>query len=424
MTLPLHRWSAVQLARALATRELEPSALASALVERCEALDARLQAWVGFDGAAARARALVSGAGPLHGLPIGVKDIVDTAGIPTSYGSPVYAGHVPAADAACVALAKAAGAWVMGKTVSTEFANMVPAATRNPHDTEHTPGGSSSGSAAAVAAGMVPLALGTQTAGSVIRPAAYCGIVGYKPSPRRIPRAGVKLNSDTLDEVGVFARSVPDAALLAGVLGGRAAAVADDAVPRVGLVLTSQASQLSGDMLRAIAAAANRLSAAGAAVSDVDWPAPFDALFDAQRVVQSFETARALAAEHAYRRALLSPALADFIDEGRRVAPEAYARALAAGRRARDELDALFAGVDVLLAPAASGAAPRTLSTTGDPLFSRPWQLLGCPCVAIPAGHDAAGLPLGLQVVGRPGDDERTLAAAAWAEGAAPGRRP
>jgi Asp-tRNA(Asn)/Glu-tRNA(Gln) amidotransferase A subunit family amidase len=417
--VPLHRWSAVRLARALATRELGASALAAALIERIEALDPGLQAWVGFDAAAARARARALDDGPLrgalHGLPLGVKDIVDTAGIPTACGSPIYAGHVPAVDAACVALARSAGAWVLGKTVCTEFANMVPAATRHPHDTEHTPGGSSSGSAAAVAAGMVPLALGTQTAGSVIRPAAFCGIVGYKPSPGRVARAGTKLNSDTLDEVGVFARSVADAALLAGALCGRVES-AQDVLPRIGIALTSQAAQLSSDMLRAVAAAAQRLSAAGARVQDAPWPRSFDALFEAQRIVQLFETARALAPEHAYRRSMLSPALAAFLDEGQRVDAVDYAAAMACGRSARAVLELLFADADVLLAPAAPGAAPRSLSTTGDPLFSRPWQLLGCPCVALRAGEDGAGMPLGVQVVGRPQDDTRTLAAAAWIE--------
>lgn len=413
---PLHRWSAVRLARALAARELSAAALADALIERSQALDPVLRAWTAFDPATARerARALdgLPARGPLHGLPLGVKDIIDTAGIATAYGSPIYAGHVPMLDAACVSLAKAAGAWVLGKTASTEFANMVPAATGNPHDTRHTPGGSSSGSAAAVAAGLVPLALGTQTAGSVIRPAAFCGIVGYKPSPGRIPRAGVKLNSDTLDEVGVFARSVEDVLLIAGVLGGPLEAAGF--VPRIGLVLSSQASQLSGDMLRALAATANRLSASGAPVQDLEPPPAVDALFEAQRIVQLFETARALAPEHAFRRAQLSPVLAEFLDGGQRVAPSAYAAALAQARAARAQVDALFADVDVLLAPAAPGAAPDGLETTGDPLFSRPWQLLGCPCVALPAAQDAAGMPLGVQVIGRPQDDARTLVAAAW----------
>jgi Asp-tRNA(Asn)/Glu-tRNA(Gln) amidotransferase A subunit family amidase len=423
MKEPLHRWSAVRLARALATRELTASALAEALIERSAALEPRLHTWAWFDAASARerARALdrIVASRSLHGLPVAVKDNIDTAGIPTAYGSPIYAGHIPAADAACVALARAAGAWVLGKTAATEFANMTPGPTRNPHRLTHTPGGSSSGSAAAVAAGLAPLALGTQTAGSVIRPAAFCGIVGYKPTSRRIARAGVKANADTLDEVGVLARSVDDAALLAQVL----CCGADDAArpsdqrftPRIGVTLTSRASSLSSEMLAMIARSAEQLSAAGARVHDLaPWPAAFDALFEAQRTVQLFETARALAPEFQYRRADLSSALASFVEEAHRIDPAAYAAALACGHSASRAIETLFADVDVLITPAAPGAAPSDLSTTGDPLFNRPWQLLDCPCVCVPGGVDPAGLPLGLQVVARPNDDDKAFAAASW----------
>ena len=421
--LPLHQWSAVELARALAARELKAEALASALVERSDAIEPALHAWAWFDAKRARlaARALDRGPvqGALHGLPLGVKDIIDTAGIPTSQGSPIYAGHVPDIDAACVSLARAAGAWVFGKTVSTEFANMTPGPTCHPHDPRHTPGGSSSGSAAAVAAGLVPLALGTQTAGSVIRPAAYCGVVGYKPSARRIPRVGVKANSDSLDEVGVLARSVDDAALLAATLSGQGGAALPGALafaPRVAWTLTSHAESASKDTVDLLAATARRLSAEAATVTALAWPESFSALFDAQFVIQWFETARALQAEWLYRRAQLSPELARALEAGRRLTGEAYGNARAAARAAGAALEALFADVDVIMAPAAPGAAPRGLQSTGDPVFNRPWQLLGCPCLALPAGHDAGGLPLAIQLVGRPGDDQRLLAAAAWIE--------
>ena len=425
MTQPLHRWSAVRLLRALATRELSATALATALIERSQAIDPALHAWAWFEPQAAlrSARALDRGPlrGPLHGLPLAVKDIIDSAGVPTEYGSPIYAGHVPALDAACVSIAQSAGAWLLGKTVTTEFANMTPAATRNPHRAEHTPGGSSSGSAAAVAAGLAPVALGTQTAGSIIRPAAFCGIVGYKPSrERRIARAGVKLNSDTLDEVGVFARSVDDAALLGLALSGRPGQPLPSEqafAPRIGVTLTSRADAASPEMTAMVLASAERLSAAGATVRDAAWPASFDALFDAQRVVQLCETARALAPEWLYRRKQLSAQLAAFLAEGVRIDGRAYTQAMSAARAARAALDqTLFDGLDVIITPAAPGAAPRGLSSTGDPLFNRPWQLLGCGCIAIPAGRGGRGLPLGLQGVGRPGDDGRLLAAAAWIE--------
>lgn len=425
---PLHRLPATELARALATGELKAATLAEALIERCQALELRLHAWARLDAAFARRqaraldRALATGSlpGALHGLPLGVKDNIDTAGLATAYGSALYAGHVPQADAAVVALARGAGAWVMGKTACTEFANMQPCATRNPHDIRHTPGGSSSGSCAAVAAGLVPLALGTQTAGSVIRPAAFCGIVGYKPSPRRLPRAGAKANSDTLDEVGVFARSVADAALLAAALGAfgdgdePGPAPSHDAPPRLAVTLTSRADALSPAMLAMVEDAAARTSAAGATVQLAVWPASFEALFEAQRRVQVFETARALAPELQYRRRQLSRPLLALLDEGRAMAPADYAAALQAARNAGQGLDELFGRADVLLTPAAPGAAPRGLKHTGDPLFNRPWQLLGCPCITVPGGLDAAGLPLGLQLVARPGQDRRLFAAAAW----------
>ncbi len=426
MSLALHRLGATALRLAIADRQLTVATLADALLARSAALGPQLHTWAWLDAAAVRrqARALDLAAsagpvqGPLHGLPIGVKDNIDTAGLPTAYGSAIYAGHRPATDAACVALARAAGAWVLGKTVCTAFANMTPAATRNPWHAKHTPGGSSSGSAAAVAAGLVPLALGTQTAGSVIRPAAFCGIVGYKPSPRRVPRAGAKPNSDTLDEVGVFARSVDDAALLVGVVDGSGLpAAAFGAVPRLALTLTSRAAALAPAMADAVTAAAASLAAAGAPVHEATWPAAFDALFDAQRSVQVFETARALAPEWQYRRRQLPADLRALIREGSEMPTTTYAAALQAATAAMASLDLLFGGADLLLTPAAPGAAPASLKTTGDPLFNRPWQLLGCPCLTLPCGLDANGLPLGLQLVARPGDDARLFAAAAWVEG-------
>ncbi|WP_280152299.1 amidase [Piscinibacter sp. XHJ-5] len=422
MTKPLHEWGALELARAIAARELSVQALAEALIERSRSLDPSLRAWAWFDEARARAaaRALDRQAprGPLHGVPIGVKDIIDTAGIPTAYGSAIYRDHVPGVDAACVALARAGGAWVLGKTVSAELANMTPGPTRHPRDARHTPGGSSSGSAAAVAAGLVPLALGTQTAGSVIRPAAFCGVVGYKPSTGRIPRAGVKGNAESLDEVGIFARSVGDAALLSSCLAMPAEPAAQAFAPRVAWTLTSRADALSDDSADMLAATLRRLSAAGAQVSELAWPPGWDTLFDAHFTVQWFETARALEPEWLYRRTQLSPGLVRMLAQGRRIAGDDYRRAREAAATGRAALGDIFAAVDVILAPAAAGAAPRGLRSTGDPLFSRPWQLLGCPCIALPVRDDIRGLPLGVQLIGRPGGDARLLAAAAWVEAA------
>lgn len=420
MSVPLHRWSARQLARAIAARELKVLALADALVERSAALDPTLHAWAWFDPRRARAAARAldgqAAGGPLHGVPLGVKDIIDTAGIPTAHGSPIYAGHAPEVDAACVALARASGAWVLGKTVSAELANMTPGPTTNPHEARHTPGGSSSGSAAAVAAGLVPLALGTQTAGSVIRPAAFCGVVGFKPSPGRIPRAGVKAVADSLDEVGVFARSVDDAALLMSCLSSQQAITAAFA-PRVGWTLTSRAGAASEDTVALLTDSVRRLSAAGARVGELAWPGDWDALFDAHFTIQWFETARALQPEWLYRRPQLSAELVRMLALGRAISADEYGRARAIAAQARATLEGVFAAFDVVVAPAAPGAAPRGLASTGDPVFSRPWQLLGCPCLALPVQQDPAGLPLAIQVIGRPGDDARVLGAAAWMEG-------
>ncbi len=416
-TLALHARDARDLAPVLADGSLRPSTLAEALIARSASQQPRLRAWVSFDAAGARRRAGQAGTGVLSGLPFAVKDNIDTAGIATAYGSPIYAAHVPAADAACVALARAAGAWVLGKTACTEFANMTPCDTRNPWHVAHTPGGSSSGSAAAVSAGLVPLALGTQTAGSVIRPAAYCGIVGYKPSPRRLPRAGSKANSDTLDEIGMMARSVADTAWFAAVLAGAAAPSAVCAErPQLAVTFTPRAAALSAAMVAALERAAARLGAAGARVAQAGSVPGFDALFDAQRTVQLYETARALAAEWQYRRRQLSRGLRALLAEAQALPAAAYAQALQAGLRGAAELDTLFAGADVLLTAAATGAAPPSRATTGDPLFNRPWQLLGCPCITLPAGLDGDGLPLGLQLVARPGADDTLFAAAAWVE--------
>jgi amidase len=426
MKLPLHRLSAVHLARLIASGEASPESVTRSFIDAIHAREAEVQAFCWFDAdraiGAARELHLVSRRGPLHGLPVAVKDNIDTADIATAYGSPIYQNHRPPLDAACVALVKDAGGFVLGKTVTSEFANATPGLTRNPRDLRHTPGGSSSGSAAAVAARFAPLALGTQTAGSVIRPAAFCGVVGYKPSPRLIGRAGIKLNSDTLDEVGLFAHEVDDAALLASVLAlkpawrelpqqGRAGAA-----PVVGWVATPQSHLAAPSMLAALDRAARLLSREGARHAELTWPRIFDGLFDAQQTVQYFETARALSPEFAYRRSQLSQRLVDAIERGRALATHDYVVALQLARACAAAIDSLFGAADVLLAPSAPGEAPVGLTSIGDPVFNRPWQLLGCPMLNLPFGRGESGLPLGLSVVARPGDDARLFAAAAWIE--------
>ncbi len=387
---------------------------------RIEARELEVRAFVHLDvdGALAQARALDAGAvrGPLHGLPLGVKDIFDTHDMPTECGSTIFAGHRPRVDAAAVALCRAAGAIVIGKTVTTEFANMTAGVTRNPHRLAHSPGGSSSGSAAAVADGMLPLALGTQTAGSLIRPAAYCGVVGFKPSFGRVPRAGVKPNADSMDTVGGFGRSVADAALLASVLTGDAR-LREWAVPervRIGLAPGPDWAQADADVFACWEHAQRALAPQAARCEDAALPPDFADVAAVQAAIQAAETAQALAFEHRTHRASLSDALLALLDKGRAMDAETLAAHRARADRWRREVDALFDRHDVLLTPSTSGEAPAGLQFTGDPLFCRPWSLLGLPCVHLPFASGSNGLPLGLQLVGRHGDDHRLIAAAQW----------
>ena len=416
----LNELGAWQAARALARRELRAEDLARACLDRVAARDGDVRAFVHLDPDAVLAQARVLDAGPLrgvlHGLPLGVKDLFDTADMPTAYGSPIYAGHRPAADAAAVALCREAGALVLGKTVTTEFAYFHPGPTRNPHNLAHTPGGSSSGSAAAVADFMLPLALGTQTAGSIVRPAAYCGVVGYKPSLGRVPRAGVKSLSETLDTVGGFGRSVRDVALLGAVLTGDARLVdaANAPAPRIGLCRGSDASQADADTQRALVDASEALAPQAALFAETALPDALPDLVGLQKAVMAFEMARALSHERTKHGDRLSERLRALLDEGLAIPGAQHALHLAQTAAAQRQVDAMFDRFDVLLAPSASGEAPHGLEATGDPLFCRGWTLLGLPCIHLPFSTGKHGLPVGLQLVGRFGDDHRLLAAAQW----------
>ena len=407
----------------IADGRLTAEALTRACLERIAEREAVVGAWHYLDPdraiAEARQRDRASRRGPLHGVPIGVKDVMDTHDMPTEYGSPIYRGHRPAADAACVALARAAGAVAIGKTVTTEFATFTPGKTANPHNLAHTPGGSSSGSAAAVADGMVPLAFGTQTAGSVIRPASFCGVVGYKPSFGTISRAGVKPLADSLDTVGIMARDVADAALFAAVLSDRPELRLGEAMapsPRVGVYRTAEWRHAEPATVAALEDAVARFRRAGAATVEVVVPPEHEGLVEAQKIVMDHETARCLAFEHGTRPHDLSPALRERIAAGLAHSAEAYDAARHVVTRARTALPAFFADFDVILAPAAPGEAPKGLDRTGDPIFNRTWTILHLPCVTVPGRRGAAGLPVGVQLIGRVGDDARTLQAAAFLE--------
>jgi Asp-tRNA(Asn)/Glu-tRNA(Gln) amidotransferase A subunit family amidase len=418
----LGEMTATALAHGLATRALRAEEVVEACLARIAARDTEIRAFVHCDPnlARQRARRLDAGPvlGPLHGLPFGVKDIIDTADLPTEYGSPIYRGHRPAADAACVAVARAAGGIVLGKTATAELATFTPAATVNPHDFAHTPGGSSSGSAAAVADGMVPLAFGTQTQGSIIRPASYCGVIGYKPTFGLVNRCGVKLLAESLDTLGVFARTVEDAALLVGALTGREALLALAPVetpPRIGIASCPAWDAAAEPETRAaLESAAAVLSRAGARVAAVRLPAEFDELDEAIEEIYGYESSRSLAYERSRRAEGLSPRLRSSLDQGAEVSAVRYDRARAARDAGRSIVAVFFDEHDVLLAPSARGEAPSGLESTGDPVMNRAWTLLGLPCINVRAGTGPRGLPVGLQAVGPYGRDEGSLAAAAW----------
>ena len=417
----LNRLGAVEAARKLARREITAQALLADCFARIREREPAVHAFthIDFDAAMARARVLDAqpSAGLLHGLPLAVKDMFDTVDMPTAYGSPIYAGHRPASDAASVALARAAGAVVVGKTVTTEFATFHPGPTCNPHDLSCTPGGSSSGSAAAVADTMVPLAFGTQTAGSIVRPAAYCGVVGYKPTFGTVSRVGVKMISDTLDTIGGFARSVPDVALFVAALSGRRELLIDDAArdaPRIGLCRTYEWDRARPETVQLFEAAARQLRDAGALVRDVTLPREFAGLAAAQTKVMVHEVAECLAFERLARHDALSTELVEMIGHGVAVPLAEYDAARDLARLARTMLPHVFEGLDVLVAPSTSGEAPAGIHATGDPLFNRIWTLLRVPCVHVPARSASHRLPLGVSVVGRLRADRATLLAADW----------
>jgi Asp-tRNA(Asn)/Glu-tRNA(Gln) amidotransferase A subunit family amidase len=427
---------AVALRDRMAEGHLSAGALAEALLARIAAVEPQVQAWACLDpahlraqaDAADRARVRGDACGPMIGLPVGVKDIIDTADLPTENGTVLHAGRRPAADAFVVRRLRAAGALVMGKTVTTELATYAPGRTRNPHHPGHTPGGSSSGSAAAVAAGMVPLAIGTQTNGSVIRPASFCGVVGFKPSAGLIPRTGVLVQSPTLDAMGVFGRSVEDVALLAQALAGhdgrdpltrpgptpllaRVAAEPMPAPPRLGWVETPFWDRVAPD---AQAAFGGLLATLSSHLTPVELPFDAVAAVGWHRTVMEAEIAVSFAPEYERGCEQLSVSLRSQIERGRRITAEECKAARARVPVLRAALDGVLAQVDALVTPATMGTAPAGLGSTGDPLMCTLWSFLGLPVLSLPLLKGANGLPLGVQLVGRHGDDARLLRTAAW----------
>ena len=411
-----------------------------AALARIDALDGEIEAWVQVDREGARRAAAVAPTGRLAGVPFGVKDIIDVAGLPTRLGAPAFAHHVPQQDATCVARLRAAGAIVLGKTQTTEFAYLDPAPTRNPWNREHTPGGSSSGSAAAVAAGMVPLALGSQTVGSVLRPAAYCGVVGLKATYGLVSYAGVAPLAPSFDHVGVLCRSVAEAALALSVLAGYdpstgsgqarrdpysvdvalddyLAAVRDaSAPPRLGLVRRYHEEVADAEVRRHLASVAQALSAAGAMLREVEMPATAPQISEAGQPVMRFEAAAAHADRFARHKDEYRPSIRGLIEAGIQTSRADYDRSLAWARRLRDELTERLDGLDALLLPVAPSAAPRGLASTGSGTFCAPASFSGLPAIALPSGLSEDGLPLAIQLIAAPFAEARLLAAASWAE--------
>jgi Asp-tRNA(Asn)/Glu-tRNA(Gln) amidotransferase A subunit family amidase len=429
MKKQLHDLSLVEASRGIKSRLFTSEEYTRALLARIRSLDDEIRAWAWLRPEKAIRAAhlsdgyLLSGGAPrpLEGLPLGVKDIFATAGIPTEMGSPVYAGHIPKKSARVVQLLEARGAFVMGKTVTTECAFLSPGQTRNPWNPLHTPGGSSSGSAAAVAAGFVPAALGTQTNGSVIRPAAYCGVVGYKPTQGLIPIEGALTFSHTLDQVGVFARHVEDASMLVGSL------TDDDGQLFPELSIPSEPPRLAA--LRAplwdqaddyakqnFVETIDRLRKGSAHVEEVELPAIFGLALRTIRTIMAAEAAFNLGDLYPAQQFFLSSALTDFLAEGKEVREADYLQALEVRLNLQKELKAFLAKYDAIITPPTTGEAPATLEQTGNPGFCSIWSLCGVPAITIPVGLGPQGLPLGLQITGAQGRDGVVLSAASWCE--------
>jgi Asp-tRNA(Asn)/Glu-tRNA(Gln) amidotransferase A subunit family amidase len=417
----LNELSATQIAQGIAARKITAEAVVRACLDRIEAREPIVHAFANLDPELAlrQARELDRGParGALHGVPIGIKDVIDTADLPTEMGSPIYRGHRAAGDAACVALLRAAGAIILGKTVTAEFAGMTPGPTANPHNPAFTPGGSSSGSAAAVADVMLPAAIGTQTGGSVLRPAAYCGVIGYKPTYNAINRAGLKFAAESLDTIGLMARTLDDIELITNVLlGSQSSAPANvEAPPSIGLCRTPLWDTAQPETKHAVEDAAARLASAGAAVREIVLPEEFAGLKTAAReTINNYERSKSMAAEWASDRDRISERLRRSIERGLAMPYGDYLAAIRLGENCRARLDEIFDGLDILLAPCVTGEAPQGLASTGDPGFQAIWTLLHVPALTLPTHRGPNNLPVGIQLIGRRHDDRHLFACARW----------
>jgi Asp-tRNA(Asn)/Glu-tRNA(Gln) amidotransferase A subunit family amidase len=424
----LYRLSLAEAARRIAVGDMTSETYTRGLLLRVRELDDSVQAWAWQDPAYAIARAKDADdrvragrtPGALHGLPIGVKDIIATRGVPTGMGSPIYADYVPEQNAEVVDRLHAAGAFAMGKTVTTEFAFLVPSKTRNPWNSAHTPGGSSSGSAAAVACGMAPAAIGTQTNGSIIRPAAFCGVVGYKPGKGVLSTDGILPFSPTLDQPGVFARSVEDAALLVAHLAHSRWTISPQIsalkhAPRLVAVRSPVWHLASEDQRNRFAMDVAGLREAGAVIEEIELPGSFNDAHKMQRTIMLYEAAAGSRAVREAYAAKFSEFLRKALEEGDRIGAAEYDRALKKKEALERDFSRFLDDFDAAITPPAAGEAPSP-ETTGDPSFCTIWTLLGVPAVTIPTGLGSHGLPMGLQIVGNQGESNHLLATAMWCE--------
>ena len=428
--------SLTEAAAGIREGRLSSTELVGDCLKRIDEVDRDIGAWAFLDREYAMQQAQAAddhrkqgkATGLLHGVPVGIKDIFDTSDMPTEFGSKLWAGRTPRRDAVAVARLRAAGAVILGKTVTTEYAYFNPGKTRNPHNPDHTPGGSSSGSAAAVAALMVSGAIGSQTNGSVIRPAAFCGVVGFKPTHGLIPRSGALLLSRALDHVGVFARSVGDAALLAQTLAGfdeedpdtralaappfvEVAASEPPLPPRFAFIRTPAWKHAEQVTMEAFAELVETL---GEQISEIEVGQAFDRAVEMHRTVMEVEMAHNLHRDFEQGADSLSEMLRALIERGRKVLAVDYARALSGSASLNAALDGVFDEYDAILTPAAPGPAPRGLESTGNPVFCSTWTYLGTPAVTLPLLRSEDGLPIGVQLVGRRGNDARLLRTANW----------
>ena len=413
--------TAAEIAAAVASGKTTCEAVARAHLARIEEREQHVLAWQYLNPGQVieQARALDrrGARGPLAGVPFGIKDIIDTCDMPTEMGSPIYAGHRPRADATCVALSRKAGGVLMGKTVTTEFANRHPGKTRNPHDPSRTPGGSSSGSAAAVAAGMVPLAIGTQTTGSTIRPASFCGVFGYRPTYGDLRCVGVKEAAGSLDTLGLLARSIEDIALYRDVLLGAdpEPISGESRAPRIGFCRTHFWSRVEPGTRQMIEDAARSLARAGAPVQDVDLPAEFQDIEDTHRSISSYEFARNFTWEIENHWESISETLRNGrLKHGLACSFERYREARDRAERCRELLPQVFGDCDVLLTAAAAGEAPVGLNATGDASFCLTWTTTYVPAVTLPVFEGPHGLPVGVQLIARRNADRALFAAGRW----------